>query len=153
MATIEEIKEDFLYIYIVELAFLISMLFNLAYLKLWSQIVFYSLVFWAIFIFEDKILKSMLLTKTKDLKRVFELIRTWRRQAKMALVFYLSLLIILSSWGIVAYISEFIKIDVIKIIVEILPFYIAIYAGWLLSLSYIKAKYTKFVLSLLKKKR
>lgn len=153
MATIDEIKEDFLYAYLVELAFLISLIFNFAYLNMWNKIILYSLIFWAIFVFEDKIMNSLILPKIRDLERIFELINKWKRYAKIAITFYLSLLIVLSSWGIIAYISRYVQIEAVKIIVEILPFYIAIYVGWLLSLTYIKSRYTKLVLYLLKKKR
>ncbi len=153
MATIEEIREDFIYVYLVELAFLISLIFNFAYLNLWNEVILYSLIFWAIFMFEDKVMKSLILQKTRDLKRIFELINRWKRYSKIGIAFYLSLMIVLSSWGIIAYISRYVQIEAIKIIVEILPYYIAIYVGWLISLTYMKSRYTKLVLYLLKKKR
>jgi len=98
-------------------------------------------------------MKSLTLQKTRDLKRIFELINRWKRYSKIGIAFYLSLMIVLSSWGIIAYISRYVQIEAIKIIVEILPFYIAIYVGWLISLTYIKSRYTKLVLYLLKKRR
>lgn len=154
MATIEDIKEDFFYVYIVELAFLISIIFNFIYAEDWNNVIKYSLIFWGIFITEDKILNSLILSKLKDLKEIFHLIRKWKKLAKAALALYLSLLILLSSWGIISYLE--IYMDHIKsiaaIVIQIFPFYIAIYAGWLLSLSYIRAKYVKLLIAILKKR-
>ena len=153
MATIEDIKEDFLYAYLVELAFLISIIFNFIYANDWNNVIRYSLIFWGIFITEDKILKSFILSKLKDLKEIFYLIRVWKKIAKAALALYLSLLIILSSWGIIYYLRIYMDHieSIAPIIIQIFPFYIAIYTGWLFSLSYIRAKYVKLVLAILKK--
>ncbi len=154
MATIEELKEDFFYVYIVELAFLISIIFNFIYYGDWNNVIKYSLIFWGVFITEDKILNSFVISKSKDLKEIFYLIRRWKKLAKAALAFYLSILILFSSWGIIAYLSVYMNniYDISFTIVQIFPFYIAIYAGWLLSLSYIKAKYVKLLLAIVKRR-
>lgn len=87
MATIEDIKEDFLYAYLVELAFLISIIFNFIYANDWNDVIKYSLIFWGIFITEDKILKSFILSKLKDLKEIFHLIRVGKKLQRRPLLY------------------------------------------------------------------
>ncbi len=154
MATIEEIKEDFFYLYVVELALLLAIISNFIYYGQWIITLQYVLLFWALFISEDKILNGIILSKTRSLKEVFNLISSWKKTSKAAMAFYLSLLILFSSWGVIAYLSEYVghANDVIKAVTPILPIYISIYAIWLIYLSWMKGKYTKVVLSLIQEK-
>jgi len=154
VATIEEIKEDFFYLYVVELALLLAVISNFIYYGQWITTLTYVLLFWAIFISEDKILKAILLSRTKSLKEIFNLLSIWKKLGKAAMAFYLSVLILFSSWGVIAYLSQYVghADDVIRAVTPILPIYIAIYAAWLVYLSIMKNKYTKLVLSLLQEK-
>ncbi len=154
MATIEEIKEDFFYIYVVELALLLAVISNFIYYGQWITTLTYVLLFWALFIAEDKILNAIILSKTRSLKEVFNLISSWKRISKGALALYLSLLILFSSWGVIAYLSQYVghANEVVRTVTPILPLYITIYALWLIYLSWVKAKYTKLVLSLLQER-
>ncbi len=152
MATIREIKEDFFYLYVVEIAFMIALIFNNVFVNAYLNAFEYFLIFLGIFIGEDKIYKAFLLRKSTNWKEKFLLLEKLKSGAKASLSFFLVLLIFSSSWGIISFLSGFWEytIQFSALLTYIIPWYIGIYVGWLVYLSYLKGRYKKLIISLLK---
>ncbi len=155
MATITELREDFLYLGIVELAVLIGVSANAVYLGDFHGAFFYFLLFVGVIILERCIFTALIIPKQKGIREIFEKIMVEKKAAKRKISFLLFLLIILSSWGIVSYITKIYldSRDYVKILTLVTPWYIAIYGAWLGYLIYMKNRYTKLVIALLSKKK
>ncbi len=154
VATVSEIKEDFRYLGIVELAILIAVSANSIYSGDTFSPFLYFLIFLAVILAERHMMVALLIPK-HNIKERFEFITKEKKSAKRAIVFLLSFLILLSSWGIIAYMAKLSMEtrEYTKILTLMIPWYIAIYGVWFGYLLYLKGKYTKFVLSLLSQKK
>jgi len=153
VATIQEIKEDFFYLYIIELAFMIALIFNEIYLLDYIFAFRYFLIFLGIFLLEDKFYRAFLISKSKTLKDKFLLVENFKSKAKAHLTVTLVILIVSSSWGIISLLSGFWEytIEFSSELTYILPWYIGIYVGWLVYLSHLKSQYKKLILRILRK--
>ncbi len=153
MATIREIKEDFFYLYVIEIAFMIALIFNNVYLRNYIFAFRYFLIFLGVFILEDKVYRALMIAKARSLKDKFLLMEDYKSRGKASLTIALVILIFSSSWGIISFLSGFWE-NSVKFSAEltyIMPWYIGIYVGWLTYLSYLKGHYRRIILRLLKK--
>ncbi len=152
---ISEIREDFAYAAIIEVAILIACVANALYSGEFDTALLYVLVFVGVLVLQGKIERGIIISRERNLKRKFEMILGEKRRSKRIAVSLLVLLILLSSWGIVSYLANFHREtrEYAKVITMVVPWYVAIYTGWIIYLSYLKGRYTKLLVSLLEKKR
>jgi len=155
VATASEIKEDFWYLFLLELALILGVTGNCIYAGDFESALIYFLIFIGVIISERLVEKALLIGKERNLRVKFEWIYREKHNAKRSAVLLLITLIILSSWGIISYIAKFQRYfrDYARIVTMVLPWYVAIYTIWLIYLIYLKHRYMKFLLSLLSKKK
>jgi len=108
-----------------------------------------------VYVVELKILRRFYIVKEKDLKKKFEVLDSEKKKGKRALALSISFLILLSSWGIIAFLTnrygEYMRY--VRSITLALPWFALVYFGWVVYLGYLKRKYVKFLMALVKKKK
>ncbi len=147
VATLQEIKEDFFYIYAVEISLMIALMFNSFFSEGLNKAVWWFLVFYIFFLAEYKLYQALSLRKTMKIVALIKKIDLYKRETKASISFLLILLILLSSGGIVNYFigPDSILREIISTAVEFIPLYIIIYVCWIGYLIYLKKSIIKFL--------
>ncbi len=150
-----EIKEDFKYAVLVELGILIAAAANVLYSGDFENFFLYVLIFLAVILGEWLAEKGLLISKERNMVVKYQKIIDEKRSAKRAIALLFFILIVLSSWGVLSYLTRiyYNTRDYARALTLMLPWYIATYAVWLGLLIYMKEKHVKLLLALLSKKR
>ncbi len=154
MATIKEIREDFFYLYAVELALMLVLIFRYVYFEEYLLTFQYFLIFVGIYILQLQLYRGFEIHKAHTLREKLILLDTMKSKGKAALTLSLIILILSSSWGIVSFLSGYWEETILysALLTYTLPWYIAIYVGWLVYLTLLKGKYKKIIVEYLRKK-
>ncbi len=153
MISYRELREDLLYLSLVEFAIFVAISANAIYSSCYICVFNYFLVLLWVMALQIIMLRDFRIKHEKNFKLKFELLDKEKKRAKILLVLSISLSILFSSWGIISFITLYygLRYEYIQSLLIAMPFYSIMYLTWLVYLGYIKNKYVKFVISLLKK--
>jgi len=155
VASTSEIKEDFKYAILVELGVLIAAAANVLYSGDFETLFLYVLIFLAVVLGEHLAEKGLLISKERNIVVKYQKILDEKRRTKRSIAFLLFLLIVLSSWGVLSYLTRiyYNTRNYTRALTLMIPWYIATYAVWFGLLIYMKEKHVQLLLSLLSKNR
>ncbi len=154
MVSYEELREDVVYLTFVEFAVLVSLSANAIFSNCSLCVFHYILAYLWLVLLQLKILKRYRITMERDIKVKFDILDREKSNAKRSLAAVVFLSVLLSSWGVVGFLTSdyHVGMSYILSLSMALPAFAVLYFVWLLYLSHLKRKYIIFLKSILKKK-